>query len=159
MFPYFVLFFLVKLMDFITVFTRVLLIPLGGVIGGVLQLLLLCFTLCPFVTKKGSNFYFGPGMYFQTGQVFLSYNGQKGSLLGCDWLHSVWTKSFVCKRCFLIGILLFISVSEDSTLFASQKSRFPASRPDDVSYRLDAKQTKASSVWMTSFSVWTLHCI
>jgi hypothetical protein len=59
-------------MDFITVFTRVLLIPLGGVIGGVLQLLLLCFTLCPFVTKKGSNFYFGPGMYFQTGQVFLS---------------------------------------------------------------------------------------
>jgi hypothetical protein len=51
------------------VFTRVLLIPLGGVIGGVLQLLLLCFTLCPFVTKKGSNFYFGPGMYFQTGHV------------------------------------------------------------------------------------------
>jgi hypothetical protein len=26
--------------------------------------LLLCFTLCPFVTKRGSNFLFGPELYF-----------------------------------------------------------------------------------------------
>jgi hypothetical protein len=32
--------------------------------------------------KKGKYFLvFGPGMYFQTGQVFLSQNGQRESLL------------------------------------------------------------------------------
>jgi hypothetical protein len=38
---------------------------------------------------------------------------------------------------------------EDSTQFASQKIRFPASRPDDVSYRPDAHLSKASSVRTT----------
>jgi hypothetical protein len=38
---------------------------------------------------------------------------------------------------------------EDSTQFASQKIRFPASRPDHVSYRLNAHHSKASSVWTT----------
>jgi hypothetical protein len=31
---------------------------------------------------------FGPGIYFQTGQVFLFHNGQMGSLLVFYWLHS-----------------------------------------------------------------------
>jgi hypothetical protein len=44
-------------------FTLVLLKSLGGVIF-VWFLLLLCFTICPFVTKRGSNFLFGPGLYF-----------------------------------------------------------------------------------------------
>jgi hypothetical protein len=35
---------------------------------------------------------------------------------------------------------------EDSAQFTSQKIRFPASRPDDVSYRSDAQLFKASSV-------------
>jgi len=43
------------------------------------------FTLCHCVKKKGSIFWFilvfRPGMYFQTSQVFLSQNGQRGSLL------------------------------------------------------------------------------
>jgi hypothetical protein len=40
------------------------------------------FTLCHCVTKRGSIFwFFRPGMCFQTGQVFLSHNGQWGSLL------------------------------------------------------------------------------
>jgi hypothetical protein len=40
------------------------------------------FTLCHCVTKRGSIFFvFRPEMYFQTGQVFLSQNGQRGSLL------------------------------------------------------------------------------
>jgi hypothetical protein len=38
---------------------------------------------------------------------------------------------------------------EDSAQFASQKIRFPVSRPDDVSYRPDPHQTKASSVRTT----------
>jgi hypothetical protein len=43
-------------MDIITLFTFVLLRHLGGVIF-VWFFFLLCFTLCPFVTKRGSNFY------------------------------------------------------------------------------------------------------
>jgi hypothetical protein len=36
------------------------------------------------------------------------------SLLVCDWPHSVWTKSLVCKDVVLQGISLFIRVLEDS---------------------------------------------
>jgi hypothetical protein len=40
------------------------------------------FILFHCVTKKGEHFLvFRPGMCFQTGQVFLSQNGQRGSLL------------------------------------------------------------------------------
>jgi hypothetical protein len=42
----------------ITLFTLVLLRPLGGVIFIYSWFLLLCFTLYPFVTKRGSNFLF-----------------------------------------------------------------------------------------------------
>jgi hypothetical protein len=63
--------------DIITLFTQVLLRPLGGVIV-VWFFSLLCFTLCPFVTKRGSNFWFGPGMYFQTGQVIFVPEWPKG---------------------------------------------------------------------------------
>jgi hypothetical protein len=48
---------------FITLFTLVLLWHLGGVIVA-WHFLLLCFTLCLFVTKRGSNFLFGPRLYF-----------------------------------------------------------------------------------------------
>jgi hypothetical protein len=42
-----------------------------------------------FCDKKGEYFLvFRPGMCFQTGQVFLSQNGQIGSLLVFYWLHS-----------------------------------------------------------------------
>jgi hypothetical protein len=41
--------------DIITLFTLVLLRPIRGVIV-VWFFSLLCFTLCPFVTKRGSNF-------------------------------------------------------------------------------------------------------
>jgi uncharacterized RDD family membrane protein YckC len=68
LFETFVLYFdtLVKLLDNITLFTLVILRPIGGVIFGVL---LLYFTLCPFVTKRWSNFYFWTGIVFLTGQV------------------------------------------------------------------------------------------
>jgi len=38
------------------------------------------------------------------------------ALLVCDWPHSVWTKSLVCKDAVLQGILLFRSFSEDSAV-------------------------------------------
>jgi hypothetical protein len=48
----------------ITLFTLVLLRPLGGVIFIYSWFLLHCFTLCPFVTKGGSNFYSWTGNVF-----------------------------------------------------------------------------------------------
>jgi hypothetical protein len=36
------------------------------------------FTLCPFETKRGNIFCFGPRMYFQTGQVFFVPEWPKG---------------------------------------------------------------------------------
>jgi hypothetical protein len=48
----------------ITLFTLVLLRPLGGVIFIYSLFLLPCFTLCPFVTKRGSNFYSWTGNVF-----------------------------------------------------------------------------------------------
>jgi hypothetical protein len=51
-------------------------------------------------------------------------------VLVCDWLHSVWTKSLVCKDDVLTGTPLFRSISEDSAC-KSEDFRFPVSRPDD----------------------------
>jgi hypothetical protein len=53
------------------------------------------FTLCHCVTKRGEYFVlllvFRPEMYFQSGQVFLSQNGQMGSLL-VFLLATFWVK-------------------------------------------------------------------
>jgi hypothetical protein len=47
------------------------------------------FTLCLFGTKSGSIFFFGPGMYFQTGQVFFVPEWPKGEFVSIlCWLHS-----------------------------------------------------------------------
>jgi len=69
-------------------------------------------------------------MYFQTGQVILSQNGQKGSLLVCDWPHSVRTKSLVCKDA-LHRDSTIQKYFRDSALVTSQKNWFPVSRLDD----------------------------
>jgi hypothetical protein len=50
--------------DFITLFTLVLLRPLGGVIFGVFPFYYFVLPFVPFVTKRWSNFLFGPGLYF-----------------------------------------------------------------------------------------------
>jgi len=62
--------------------------------------LLLYFTPCLFVTKRGSNFYLDRECIFKPVKWFLSQIGQRGSLLVCDWPHSDWTKSLVCKDAF-----------------------------------------------------------
>jgi hypothetical protein len=51
--------------------------------------------------------------------------------------------------------MLFRSISEASALFARQKSRFPASHPDNVSSRPDAQLSKALVVQTTCHTVWT----
>jgi hypothetical protein len=72
------------------------------------------FTLCPFETKRESIFcifYFGPGMYFQTGQVFfLCQNGQRGSLLVFYVGFILDDKNTLCNGCFLTGLSVLFRV-------------------------------------------------
>jgi hypothetical protein len=100
--------------------------------------------LCPFETKRGSNFYFRPGMYFQTGQVIFVPEWPKGEFVSILASFCVWTKSLKCKD----------AVNRDSTIQNLQVRRIqvpcqPSGHPsihcsiipDDVSSRPDARQT------------------
>jgi hypothetical protein len=94
-------------------------------------------------------------------------------VLGCDWSHSVWTKSLVCKDAVLQGIPLFRSVSEDSTvrkvgsLSAVRMMCHPVRtlicpllQPSGRRVIPSGHQTdQVSSIQTTWTSVRTLHCI
>jgi hypothetical protein len=67
-------------------------------------------------------------------------------LLLCDWPHSVWTKSLVCKNVVLQGISLFRSVSEDSKV---RKVGSLSAIRTIVSSRPDAHLSTVPSVWTT----------
>jgi hypothetical protein len=90
------------------------------------------------VTKRGSNFYFGPGMYFRTGQVIFVPEWPKGEFVSILASFRIWTKSLICKD----------AANRDSTVQSEVRriSKFPVSRPDDVSSRLDAHLSTAPSV-------------
>jgi hypothetical protein len=77
-FCYFLLF--VKLVTIYYSVSRVLLRPLGGVIFILVGVYLLCFTLCPFVTKRGSNFYFWTGNVFPNRSSDFCHRMAKGGV-------------------------------------------------------------------------------
>jgi hypothetical protein len=126
--------------------SRVLLRPLGGVIFIIFGLF---FTLFYPLSLSG------PGMYFQTGQVFLSLNGQRGSLLVLLASFCVWTKKLICKEVVNRGS----TIQSDVRRFCLQvrkiqvpcqpsgRSSHPVRtpicscsiRPDDMPYRPDAR--------------------
>jgi hypothetical protein len=62
------------------------------------------FTLCPCVTKMGSIFC-GPGMYFQTGQVFFFVpEWPTGEFVSIFYVgHILDDKNTLCNGCKLIG--------------------------------------------------------
>jgi hypothetical protein len=107
--------------------------------------------------------------------VSLVPSGPKvSSLLVCDWPHSVWTKSFVCKDAVLQGIPLFrrfctacksedfrfpVSHLDDRTIPSGRSSVHCSICPNDVPYCPDAQTELASFVRTTWISVWTLYCI
>jgi hypothetical protein len=127
--------------------SRVLLRPLGGVIFISVGYFITLFTLCPFVTKRGSNFYFGPGMYLQTGQVIFVPEWPKEEFVSILALFCVWTKSLMCND----------AANRVSTFQSEVRriSKFPVSRPDDVSSRPDAHLSTVPSVRTTCHSVRT----
>jgi hypothetical protein len=103
------------------------------------------------VTKRGSNFYFRPGMYFQTCQVIFVPEWPKGEFVSILALFCVWTKSLMCNDV----------VNRDSTFQSEVRTNYkvpcqpsgrcviPSGRPsvycsicpDDVSFRPDIRQT------------------
>jgi hypothetical protein len=70
----------------------------------------------------GSNFYFGPGMYFQTGQVIFVTEWPKEEFVSILASFCVWTKSLICKD----------AANMNSTVQSEVRriSKFPVSRPD-----------------------------
>jgi hypothetical protein len=88
--------------------------------------------------KGGVIFIFGPGMYFQTGQVIFVPEWPKGEFVIILASFCVWTKSLICKD----------AANRDSTVQSEVRriSKFPVSRPDDVSSRLDAYLSTIPSV-------------
>jgi hypothetical protein len=118
---------------------------------------LLWFTLCPFVTKRGSNCCFGPGMYFQTGQVIFVPEWPKGAFVSILALLCVWTKSLMCNDA-VNRDSTFRVMSEDSACESeefqvpcqlSERCVIPSGRPsvycsilpENVSFRPDIRQT------------------
>jgi hypothetical protein len=82
-------------MNIITLLTLVLLRHLGGVIFGFFS-----YSILPFLLlwqKMGSNFWFGPGLYFLPVKWFLFQNGQRGSFLVFVLATFCWTKSLLCN--------------------------------------------------------------
>jgi hypothetical protein len=65
------------------------------------------------VTKRESNFYFRPGMYFQTGQVIFVPEWPKWEFVSILASFCVWTKSLKCKD----------AVNRDSTIQSLQVRR------------------------------------
>jgi len=105
------------------------------------------FTLCPFETKRGSIFFLDRKCIFKPVKWLLFYNGQMGSLLVCDWLHSVWQNHFYVmlpfyQRCRLFQSLHFKNVLRKvqrrfCTGFKLEKSdpKIPSRRPSHASER------------------------
>jgi hypothetical protein len=90
------------------------------------------YSVLPFVPlwqKGGVIFLFGPGMYFKIGQWFLSQNGQRGSLLGFDWLHSDWKNHLYVKMLYQ-GSHYSEWCQKILHCLQVRRFRFPVSRPD-----------------------------
>jgi len=133
--------------------SRVLLRPLGGVIFISVGCFITLFTLFPFVTKMGSNFYVGPGMYFQTGQVIFVPEWPKGEFVSILALLCVWTKSLMCNdavnrdstfrvmtedsACESEEFQVPCQPSERCVIPSGRPSVYCSIRPDDVSFRPD----------------------
>jgi hypothetical protein len=63
-----------------------------------------------FWDKKGEYFMFWTGNYFQTGQCFLSQNGQRGSLLVFYIGNILVDKNTLCNSFFLTGLSVLFRV-------------------------------------------------
>jgi hypothetical protein len=84
---------------------------------------LLCLPFVPLRQKGRVIFIFGPGMYFQTGQVIFVLEWPKGEFVSILALFCVWTKSLVCNDAVNMDST-FRVMSEDSA-FESEEFQVP----------------------------------
>jgi hypothetical protein len=155
-----------KLLNLYYSVSRVLLRPLGGVIFISVGCFITLFTLCPFVTKRGSNCYFGPRMYFETGQVIFVPEWPKGEFVSILALFYVWTKSLMCNDA-VNRDSTFRVMSEDSACKSEEfqapcqpsgQCVIPSGRPSvycsilrTMCHSVWTSDRQASSVWMMCF--------
>jgi hypothetical protein len=130
----------------------------------------------PLLQKGGVIFIFGPEMYFQTGQVIFVPEWPKGEFVSILASFCVWTKSLMRKRCCKQGFR-YSEHSQKILLANSEKFKFSVSRPDDqaipsgrhsvycsihgddVSFRLDFRQTSIICSNDVLLPFRPLHCI
>jgi hypothetical protein len=95
-------------------------------------------------------------MYFQTDQVIFVSGWPKGSLLVCDWPHSVFGQNHLFVKMVSSGIPLFRVMLEDFALLSRQKfSESLSAIRMMVPSRLDAHLSTNPSVRMTCLTVRT----
>jgi hypothetical protein len=97
-------------------------------------------------------------------------------LLVCNWPHFVGQNHFVVKILFNMDSTIqntsrrfYADYKSENSIPCQPSGRrvIPFGRPvvqsfslpNDMSYRLDTHQTKASSVWTTWIPVWTFLCV
>jgi hypothetical protein len=90
-------------------------------------------------------------MYFQTGQVIFIPEWPKGEFVSILALFCVWTKSLMCKWCGKQGFHFSEWSKKNYKVPCQQSGRcvipsgrpsvYCSIRPDDVSFRLDIRQT------------------
>jgi hypothetical protein len=141
-----------KLLNLYYSVSRVLLRPLGGVIFISVGCFITLFILCPFVTKRGSNFYFWTGNVFPNRSSDFCPRMAKRGVFSILSLFCVSTKSLLCNDAVKQG---FHFQSDVRRFCLRNRFKFPVNRPDDVSSRPDAHLSTVPSVWTTCHSVRT----
>jgi hypothetical protein len=89
------------------------------------------------VTKSGSNFYLDRDCIFKPIKRFLSQNGQRGSLLVCNWPHSVGQNHFFVKMLFNRDFAIQKCLQKRSSI--RQVSQFKSRRLDASHHGSDAR--------------------
>jgi hypothetical protein len=129
------------LVDFITLFTLVLLRPLGGVIFGVFPVYYSVLPFVPLWQKWGVIFDLDRDCIFKPVKWFLSQIGQRGSLLVCNWPHSVGQNHFY---------VMMLSKRDSAIQKCFQK----------ILHSLQVRKFNSlSAVRTTCHTVWTTICL
>jgi hypothetical protein len=94
----------------------------------------------------GSNFYFRPGMYFQTGQVIFVLEWPKGEFVSILASFCIWTKSLKCKDAVnMDSTIQSLQVRRNSSSLSAVRTIEP-SRPDAYLSTIPSVQTTCHPV-------------
>jgi hypothetical protein len=92
-------------------------------------------------------------MLYGNNIIGLACKTRSNLLLGYNWLHSVWTKSLVCKDAFSQGFHYSEVFQTILNCLQVRSFQFPVSRPGDVSSHPDNHLSTVPSVRTTCHTV------